>query len=223
MADLLEGSAGEAQPTQLAPEFGLKALAPAELVAGWDLGTFSRQTKWRATVRDDQPLCTIIGVTCASFWAFNSNFKGRGRRNILEALQDHGRGMLRLMLGTMKFQRGHGRIFLFEGPAMSEICKEPLVTEVASLEGVHVGIGDMCQRGFKSVATGRPSLENDVGDQLGYGVMPRRPRAGGPRPEPAALRRCPSIARSVPLRAWGQQRRVESSRRPWPSPQRALL
>ena len=67
--DVLEGCAGGANITAWAPEYGLTAIQPADLVYGWNLGTADGRRHWKLAVTEGKPLLTIFSAPC-TLWCF---------------------------------------------------------------------------------------------------------------------------------------------------------
>ena len=67
--DVLEGCAGVANITAWAPEYGLTAIQPADLIYGWNLGTADGRRHWKLAVTEGKPLMTIFSVPC-TMWCF---------------------------------------------------------------------------------------------------------------------------------------------------------
>ena len=78
-ADILEGMAGDADCTKLAPLYNLTALQPCDTRYGWDLNTATGDKMWRDAVEKGRPLVTIVGFKCTEWCRFNvyKNYKGR--------------------------------------------------------------------------------------------------------------------------------------------------
>ena len=131
--DLLEGFAGKALPSILADSYQLTAIEPAELTEGWNLGTKAGRELWEWNLEHRKPLLTILGFPCTLWCLFNRNINFKDRPELLHALQDAERPLLRLTCRTAETQSKGGRLFLLEQPAGSSAYDQPELSPVFDL------------------------------------------------------------------------------------------
>ena len=72
--DLLEGFAGAANPSRMAPTYGLRAMRPADIDDGWDLASSAGRELWKEAVTKGQPTLIVIGFPCTNWCIFNESF-----------------------------------------------------------------------------------------------------------------------------------------------------
>jgi len=72
-ADLFEGFAGHASLTMMSPEYGLRALQPADSIYGWYLDQKDGMTLWNNTIEKWKPLLVVTGFPCTDYCIFNRN------------------------------------------------------------------------------------------------------------------------------------------------------
>jgi len=147
--DVLEGWAGHAAITNMCPNFGLRALQPADIEYGWDLNSSTGQKEWKRVVCEFKPRLVVMGVRCTYFCGF-SDMNYRDRPHVLQQLRDNEMNMVRLALWTAKHQHEHGRLFILENPASSRLWKLDEVLSLRRTTGVLDGVGHGCQYDFKS-------------------------------------------------------------------------
>ena len=122
LCDLLEGFAGEANPSKMAGDYNLTAAEPAEVDLGWDLATEEGRDKWKTSVRENKPWLTILGYPCTNWCIYNKNVNFQGpRRAILDARRMSEKEIKELTAWTMREQYDGGRWFLFENPPTSDV------------------------------------------------------------------------------------------------------
>ena len=135
--DVLEGCAGVANITAWAPEYGLTAIQPADLIYGWNLGTADGRRHWKLAVTEGKPLMTIFSVPC-TMWCFYNvyiNFRGPEKEEILMALQDKERPLLKLAAWTCREQHRRNCLFLLESPPHSDVWRQEEIAPIAELPG----------------------------------------------------------------------------------------
>ena len=183
--DVLEGCAGVANITAWAPEFGLTAIQPADLVYGWDLGTPAGRKQWKCAISEGKPLIAIFSVPCTMWCFYNAyvNFRGPEKQQILAALQDEERPLLRLAAWTCREQHRRNCLFLLESPPHSDMWRQQETTPVAELPGALWAISHACQFGAVGIK-GKPikkamKVADEPPEPAGRPLrqVPRRPRA----------------------------------------------
>jgi len=154
--DVLEGCAGAANLTRLAPQYGLRACQPADICYGWDLATLEGRDLWKQTVLTRKPLLVVWGHPCTMWCIFNRNINYRDRPALLRALQDSERPLVKLAVWTMLEQLKGGRMFLFENPPHSSLWNEDDLDPVVEHPDVHGEIVHMCMHGAVGKREGKP-------------------------------------------------------------------
>ncbi|MCR9077421.1 MAG: hypothetical protein NXI07_15410 [bacterium] len=69
--DLLEGFAGEAACTKLAPQYGLTAMQLCDYRSGWSLGTPEGRHQWKHAVTTFRPRLISMAVNCTEWTVLN--------------------------------------------------------------------------------------------------------------------------------------------------------
>ena len=155
--NILEGFSGDSNISDLAGQYGLKALEPAEIKKGWDLSTPEGAKRWQTDVTTHKPLLVVIGFPCVHFCTFATNVNFVNHPKELEQLRKKDYILLDLMIWTMHEQMAGGRYFLFESPPGSAIYNSRrLVEEIYSHPEVQSVIGHMCQYGAVGKRRGLP-------------------------------------------------------------------
>ena len=139
--DLLEGFAGEAMTTVLAPSFGLSAVQPADTIYGWDLASEDGRRMWKQVIETRKPYLVIMGFPCTVWCLFNKNMNYSNRGKLLESLRDAERPLLKLVAWTARKQAEGGRYFLIEQPPTSDAWKEPIIQAIDKIPRTVSGIG----------------------------------------------------------------------------------
>ena len=155
-SDLIEGCAGEALCTRLAPEYGLQACQPADLDYGWDLATPYGRGLWKRAITERKPLLVVWGHPCTLWCIYNRNINYRDRLELLHALQDSERPLVKLAAWTFLEQIKGGRLFLLENPPTSDLWNQSDFDPVFSHPDVVGDINHMCMHGSTGLKEGKP-------------------------------------------------------------------
>ena len=111
---------------------------------GWDLAGAAGQRAWVEVIKQAEPLLVMVGFPCATYCAFNVRLNYRGREHLLLERQQATKPMLHLMVATFLEQDKHGRHFLLENPASSELWIQPELEPLLRLPTARSGVGHLC-------------------------------------------------------------------------------
>ena len=122
--DIMELYAGQAEISQLAHRYDLRACQPFDLLYGLNLKDKAAKQTWQEDQAKFKPLLVIVEPECAHWNIMNENlnYLGRNRMEELQDLRRDDRPLVKLGVQACYKQIEDGNIFLFENPRGSRIC-----------------------------------------------------------------------------------------------------
>ena len=145
--DILEGMAGAAVISRMAPTFGLKAMTPCDVCYGWGLSTDNGRRQWKSAVTHGKPLVAIWGFQWTEWLKWNMHTNYTHRLDEWHERQDRMRPRLELYNWTALHQIRNGRYFLYENPSTTEIFDQPECT-FSKHPSTYVRKGHGCMNGI---------------------------------------------------------------------------
>ena len=167
---MLEGWAGKALITELAPEYGLSSLQPCDLRFNWDILQGFETQLWKHAIETHKPLLVVMPIHCTPWCIFNNNCNYKNRPEELMAWRDSERPGIKLAAWTCRTQAAGGRYYLLENPPTSQLKRQPEFQPIRDILSRMSGIGDMGAYG--AMGKQLPIIQpmqffcNDVGLQL---------------------------------------------------------
>ena len=146
--DIMELFAGEAEITQLAHRYGLRACQPFDILYGLDLKKPEIKRTWREAQDKFNPLLLVVETECTHWNIMNENlnYTSRGREETLDQLRRDDRPLDRLGVESCLKQIADGNYFLFENPRASRIWDLPEVRELSMRDDVYMVRDDCVDR-----------------------------------------------------------------------------
>lgn len=140
---MLEGWAGKALITELAPEYGLSSLQPCDLRFNWDILQGFETQLWKHAIETHKPLLVVMPIHCTPWCIFNNNCNYKNRPEELMAWRDSERPGIKLAAWTCRTQAAGGRYYLLENPPTSQLKRQPEFQPIRDILSRMSGIGDM--------------------------------------------------------------------------------
>ena len=154
--DFLEGMAGVANASRLAPTYGLKPMMPMDKQFGWDISIPEGKRQWDAAIEFGKPMVLLWGFRCTEWIWFNRFVNYKNDPQELEQRQDTMRPMVKTLASSaLKQSRGH-RYFLFEQPVGSNLDQQPEFAPILSIPGVMSGVCHGCACGVVHPVSHKP-------------------------------------------------------------------
>ena len=153
--DLQEAFAGAARASHRAHLFGLSASEPCEKATGWDLATAKGRALWKHTITVLKPYLIMMGYPCTLWNFYNSVVNYADYPELLAALRDEERPVLRLVVWSCIQQDDGGRAYLLENTATSRLHGDPDLDPLRARPSSVSGVSHGCRLGFKG-PSGRP-------------------------------------------------------------------
>ena len=114
----------------------------------WDLSRTTDQHELQELIESEQPKLLTGGPPCTSFSQLRNISNSKRDPSIVQQEIDIGKRHLRIACKAYRQQYDSGRYFLHEHPAGASSWTEPIVANIASLEGVFNVTSDLCRYGL---------------------------------------------------------------------------
>ena len=89
-----------------------------------------------------------MGYPCTPWCVFNYLINYKDHPEILAAIQETDRPLLKLVLWTAKAQDEGGRYYLVENPPTASSWKQAEITNITKRPNNYIAIGDQCMNGL---------------------------------------------------------------------------